>query len=309
MATQRQKKLGRGLSSLIEDTNDIDSALASSDAASALREVSLDDIYPNTFQPRQRFDDRKLAELAASIRQAGVMQPVVVRAAAKGGYELVAGERRWRAARMAGLSTIPAIVRELDDSAAAELALIENLQRADLNAIERASAFRALIVKFELTQAQVAERVGLDRSSVSNLLRLLELPADLQRLVADGSLSSGHAKVLVSVEDDARRRRVSVEDDARRRRLAERIIAEQLSVRQAEAALRELSKRREPEGGGAQSGQSANIEDLERRLGEHLRTRVRIVANAGATKGRLVISFYGVDHFDGLLKQMGFGDD
>jgi len=298
MATQRQKKLGRGLSSLIEDTNDIDSALASSDAASALREVSLDDIYPNTFQPRQRFDDRKLAELAASIRQAGVMQPVVVRAAAKGGYELVAGERRWRAARMAGLSTIPAIVRELDDSAAAELALIENLQRADLNAIERASAFRALIVKFELTQAQVAERVGLDRSSVSNLLRLLELPADLQRLVADGSLSSGHAKVLVSVEDDARRRR-----------LAERIIAEQLSVRQAEAALRELSKRREPEGGGAQSGQSANIEDLERRLGEHLRTRVRIVANAGATKGRLVISFYGVDHFDGLLKQMGFGDD
>jgi len=298
MATQRQKKLGRGLSSLIEDTNDIDSALASSDAASALREVSLDDIYPNTFQPRQRFDDRKLAELAASIRQAGVMQPVVVRAAAKGGYELVAGERRWRAARMAGLSTIPAIVRELDDSAAAELALIENLQRADLNAIERASAFRALIVKFELTQAQVAERVGLDRSSVSNLLRLLELPADLQRLVADGSLSSGHAKVLVSVEDDARRRR-----------LAERIIAEQLSVRQAEAALRELSKRREAEGGGAQSGQSANIEDLERRLGEHLRTRVRIVANAGATKGRLVISFYGVDHFDGLLKQMGFGDD
>jgi len=226
------------------------------------------------------------------------MQPVVVRAAAKGGYELVAGERRWRAARMAGLSTIPAIVRELDDSAAAELALIENLQRADLNAIERASAFRALIVKFELTQAQVAERVGLDRSSVSNLLRLLELPADLQRLVADGSLSSGHAKVLVSVEDDARRRR-----------LAERIIAEQLSVRQAEAALRELSKRREAEGGGAQSGQSANIEDLERRLGEHLRTRVRIVANAGATKGRLVISFYGVDHFDGLLKQMGFGDD
>jgi len=298
MATQRQKKLGRGLSSLIEDTNDIDSALTSSDAASALREVSLDDIYPNTFQPRQRFDDRKLAELAASIRQAGVMQPVVVRAAAKGGYELVAGERRWRAARMAGLSTIPAIVRELDDSAAAELALIENLQRADLNAIERASAFRALIVKFELTQAQVAERVGLDRSSVSNLLRLLELPADLQRLVADGSLSSGHAKVLVSVEDDARRRR-----------LAERIIAEQLSVRQAEAALRELSKRRVAEGGGAQSGQSANIEDLERRLGEHLRTRVRIVANAGATKGRLVISFYGVDHFDGLLKQMGFGDD
>ncbi|MEO1009013.1 MAG: ParB/RepB/Spo0J family partition protein [Planctomycetota bacterium] len=255
--------------------------------------MPIDQIEPNPMQPRRRFDDRRLAELAASIKQAGVMQPIVVRPRPSGGYQIVAGERRWRAARQAGLASVPAVVRELDDRRTAELALIENVQRADLNPIEKAIAFRTLIARFELTQAQVAERVGLDRSSVTNLLRLLDLPDDLQQLIADGSLSAGHGKVLVSVADA----------DARRE-LAERCIAEQLSVRQVEKLARDAGEtKRKPE--RADSNHNANIARLEEVLGEQLKTKVRIDARGDGTSGRLVLEFYSLEHFDGLLQRLG----
>lgn len=302
MATQRPRKLGRGLSSLLEDAapqqvEASDSTL--SDIREQIHEIPITHIQPNAFQPRIRFDDRHLAELAASIRLAGLMQPIVVRAKGEGQYEIIAGERRWRACKMAGLEAVPAIVREADDRKSAELALIENVQRTDLNPIERAGAFRALMTKFSMTQAGVADRVGLDRSSVANLLRLLELPEDIRNMIADGALSAGHGKMLASVADEAHRRQ-----------LVERIMSEHLSVRQTEKAVRELAKRGEPatEDSSAQLSpdRDANIRDLEAKLGDHLKTRVRIDVSPGGDKGRLVLDFYDLEHFDGLMRAMGF---
>jgi ParB family chromosome partitioning protein len=301
MANQRPRKLGRGLSSLLEESAPQQVEAPSqqlSDNTENIREIPITSIRPNAFQPRIRFNDRHLDELAASIRLAGLMQPIVVRAVGDETYEIIAGERRWRACGMAGLKAVPAIVREADDRKSAELALIENVQRTDLNPIERANAFRALMSKFSMTQADVADRVGLDRSSVANLIRLLELPADIQNLIADGALSAGHGKMLASVADEAQRRN-----------LVERILTEHLSVRQTEKAVRELVNRQRPEEGknGALSpDRDANIHDLETKLGEHLKTRVRIDVSPGGDKGKLILEFYDLEHFDGLMRAMGF---
>lgn len=302
MATQKPRKLGRGLSSLLEEAapQEVDATPSDlSDPNEKIRNIPIDDIRPNSFQPRIRFDDRHLAELAASIRLAGLMQPVVVRAVEGGKFELIAGERRWRACRMAGMDAVPAIVRRADDRNSAELALIENVQRTDLNPIERANAFRALMGKFSMTQSEVADRVGLDRSSVANLLRLLELPEDIRNMIVDGALSAGHGKMLASVSDDTLRRN-----------LVERILTEHLSVRQTEKAVRDLVNRGKPanETGQAEpdADQNANIRDLESKLGEHLKTRVRIDVAAGGGKGKLIIEFYDLEHFDGLMSAMGY---
>ncbi len=199
---------------------------------------------------------------------------------------------------MAGLETVPAIVREADDRKSAELALIENVQRTDLNPIERANAFRTLMGKFSMTQSDVADRVGLDRSSVANLLRLLELPEDIRNMIADGALSAGHGKMLASVPDEAQLRG-----------LVERIMTEHLSVRQTEKAVRDMAQRAVPgkEQPGADTPErDANIRDLEEKLGEHLKTRVRIDVSNSGHKGKLVIEFYDLEHFDGLMRSMGF---
>lgn len=301
MPTQRPRKLGRGLSSLLEDSapQQVETSKQElSDTNENIREIPVSNIRPNAFQPRIRFDDRHLAELAASIRLAGLMQPIVVRNAGDGQYEIIAGERRWRACKMAGLKTVPAIVREADDRKSAELALIENVQRTDLNPIERAGAFRALMAKFSMTQSDVADRVGLDRSSVANLLRLLELPDDIRNMIADGALSAGHGKMLASVADESQRRQ-----------LVERIMSEHLSVRQTEKAVREIAKRNEQSEGDAEStspDRDANLRDLESKLGDHLKTRVRIDVSAGGDKGKLILDFYDLEHFDGLMRAMGF---
>lgn len=302
MATQKPRKLGRGLSSLLEESapQQIDApSYELSDSNQKIHEIPIDDIRPNSFQPRIRFDDRHLAELAASIRLAGLMQPVVVRAVEGGKFELIAGERRWRACRMAGMDAVPAIVRQADDRNSAELALIENVQRTDLNPIERANAFRALMGKFSMTQSEVADRVGLDRSSVANLLRLLELPEDIRNMIVDGALSAGHGKMLASVSDDIERRN-----------LVERILTEHLSVRQTEKAVRDLVNRGKPADAADRAkpdaDQDANIRDLESKLGEHLKTRVRIDVAAGGSKGKLIIEFYDLEHFDGLMSAMGY---
>ena len=266
-------------------------------------------IYPNRYQPRRHFDEAQLAALADSIKAQGLLQPVVVRPGQKaGGFELIAGERRWRAARLAGLSSIPAIVREASDQVAAELALVENVQREDLNPIDRARALRRLLEEFGLTQAQVGQRVGLDRSSVANLIRLTELEPALQEMVATGLLSQGHAKALLAAPAGDGRLRI-----------AELAAREQWSVRATEQAVRDQASGRTvpakpaganglggPNGLGGQEAKSPELLDLERRLGEHLGTKVRVQIDGSGTRGQLVIQFFDLDHFDGLMDKLGY---
>ncbi len=261
--------------------------------------MSVDAVSPSPFQPRERFDDAGLASLAESIRRSGVMQPIIVRPAARQGggtvrYELVAGERRWRAARLAGLASVPALVRDLDDESAAEWAVVENVQREDLNPIERARALRGLVERFGLTHGEIAERVGLERSSVANLIRLTDLDARVQELIATGALSAGHGKALLTAADAVRR--VA---------LAERAVRESWTVRRLEREARRTTA----VGGGADTkggvAREAVIVDLERRLSQHLGTKVTIVTGASGARGRIVVEFYDLDHFDGLMARMG----
>lgn len=216
----RRSGLGKGLGALIPNE-------LVHDADALLRELPITAIEPNRFQPREHFDEEALSSLADSIRELGVLQPVLVRAVGEDRYELIAGERRWRAARRAGLGLIPALVRDATDTGSLEQALVENLHRADLNPLEEAGAYQQLVEDFELTQEQVAQRVGKSRSAVANTLRLLHLPAGVQRFVADGRLSAGHARVLLSSGDRAFQEQ-----------LGQRIVAEGLTVRQAEEAIR-----------------------------------------------------------------------
>lgn len=260
-------------------------------------------VSANPWQPRQTFDEAGLQGLADSIRRSGLMQPIVVRPApadeATGrsvGYELVAGERRWRAAQMAGLERVPAVVCRLSDVEAAEWALVENLEREDLNPIEQGWGLRRLMERFGLTQAQAAERVGLERSSVANLVRLTELDEETAGLVASGRLSAGHAKVLLGIPSAQASIRAS---------MAKRAVREEWSVRRTErevAAFLSVTQRKGPPKERYVSPAGA---DLERRLSEHLGTRVRIATDRSGTSGRVIIEFYGLDQLDGVLEKVG----
>ncbi|MBC6952820.1 MAG: ParB/RepB/Spo0J family partition protein [Leptolyngbya sp. PLA2] len=300
----KPRRLGRGLSSLLEAPSPVrieTQVPVSQDVTvgSGVVALPVDAVSPSPFQPRERFDDAGLAGLAESIRRSGVMQPIIVRPLGSIGggarkYELVAGERRWRAARLAGLATVPALVRDLDDESAAEWAVVENVQREDLNPIERARALRGLAERFGLTHGEIADRVGLERSSVANLIRLIDLDARVQELIASGALTAGHGKALLAVADAARRAA-----------LAERAVRESWTVRRLEREAR-----RAPAVGGSTAAQGggtreAVIADLERRLTQHLGTKVTIVTGATGTRGRIVVEFYDLDHFDGLMTRMG----
>lgn len=271
---------------------------SSPSAAEGLSLLPVADIQPNPHQPRQHFDDASLQALAASIRREGVMQPVVVRPCrdAAVGYELVAGERRWRAARLAGLDRIPALVRELDDQRVAEWALIENLQREDLNPLERAQAFRSLHQTFGLSHGDIAERVGLDRSTVTNLLRILELDPRVQTLVRDNLLSMGQARALAAVADA----------DAQHA-LAQRVVAEGLSVRQVEQAVRQLADgvSAQPAARTRKGGAAAHVSDLERQVSQQIGSRVRIRPGRRKGTGAITIEFYSLDQFDALMTRLG----
>jgi ParB family chromosome partitioning protein len=223
------------------------------------------------------------------------MQPVVARPSAGGRFELVAGERRLRGARRAGLGSIPVVVRELSDEESAELCLVENVQREDLNPIERANAFAMLARRFSLTHAEIGERVGLERSTVSNFVRLLELDDELRSLVAEGTLTLGHAKALLGAPGG----------DGRSS-LGRRAVAGSWSVRRLERAVAEIAGRGPSPDKDQTAPQSSNLADLERQLGDHLGTRVRIRADSKGTRGRVEISFYDLDHFDGLMSRLGF---
>lgn len=252
-------------------------------------------IRANQHQPRQKFDPAKIKSLAESIKNDGLMQPIVVRPAAgdSSQYEIIAGERRWRAAQEAGLDHVPALIREINDEKAAELALIENLQREDLNAIEKAEAFQHLCDQFGLTHSQIAERVGLERSSVSNLMRLLDLSDFVRDLVREKMLSMGQARAIAGLADASQQRA-----------LAERAVREGLSVRQVEQEARRLQQPTSAKGASIPASASPVLSDLEKQIGQQLGTRVKIKAGKKKGAGTMSIDFYSLDEFDALLNRL-----
>lgn len=259
------------------------------EAAESVVYLKLNDIKPNESQPRKVFKEDALADLAASIKENGVIQPVLVRPAAKG-YELVAGERRWRAARLAGLKQIPAIIRALDEKTNALYALIENVQREDLNAIEEAQGISEIIEKYGLTQEETAKVVGKSRPYVSNALRLLKLPKEVKELVESGVLSMGHARAVAGLEGEA----LQVE-------AAKKAAAEGWSVRQIESYTARAPRKKAPAKKKAKA-KDAETRALEDKLSENLGTRV--VVEGGAKKGRLIIDYYSADELDRLVEIM-----
>ncbi len=273
------------------------------DAAPGLRLVAIDRLHANPKQPRRHFDEEALATLGESIRSAGMMQPIVARPLPNtpGRYEIVAGERRFRAAGRIGLTEVPVIVHEIDDRTAAEFALIENLQREDLNPIERAAAFRRLADEFGMTHEAIASAVGLDRASVSNHLRLLGLDDATLEDLRQGVLGMGHGRALLGVGQLAARRS-----------LAEQAIRDGWSVRELEKRIRNFNRTESDAGTPPDAGPDparSHLDDLERRLGDHLGTRVQVRAGRRAGTGEVRIRFFSHEDFEGLLERVGFRID
>lgn len=316
MTTKKAKpRLGRGLSGLIAQPVQVEPKQktsissdkrsnapangkpGSASGSSALVMVELSSLKPNPFQPRSEFDEPSLEALSASIKKSGLLQPIAVRVAAGVGWEVIAGERRWRAAERAGLASIPALVCEATDREAAEYALVENLQREDLNPIERAEAFRALIDKFGLSQAEVAQGAGVARASVANLLRVLDLEAEIQDLIKRSSLTLGHAKALLA--GPAGPSRVEA---------AHRMAKEGWSVRQSEnwAKTTPLGPSKSEQAPAVRDATSTKHREIERQLGEHLGTKVLVKTKGDGRRGTLQVQFYSLEQFDGLMERMGF---
>jgi ParB family chromosome partitioning protein len=285
MPTPR-KRLGKGLGALLGEE-----AVEATRSGSGVTEVAVSRIRPNRFQPRHTFEPEAIADLAASIAHKGVLQPLIVTHAPDGGWELVSGERRWRAAQQVGLATVPVIVRDVDERDLLEIALIENLQREDLDAIEEASGYRRLIDEFDATQAELAEHLGRSRSAVANALRLLDLPDEVQAKVRQGTLSAGHGRALLGLQS---RRRIQ--------ELAREAAERGMSVRQLERRVKR--ENRAPRRGAAPS-RSAELERqrLEEELQRALGTKVAIRASSRA-KGRIEISFYSLEDFEGLVERL-----
>jgi ParB family chromosome partitioning protein len=259
----------------------------------ALREVPVDRLRPNPRQPRRTFEEEPLASLTASVAALGVLQPLLVRELGAGEYELIAGERRWRAARRAGLATVPVLVRQADDLASLEQAVVENLHRADLNPLEEAAAYAQLLEDFALTHEQLAARVGRSRAAVSNTLRLLQLPAAIQRFLVEGSLSAGHARAILGSGDPAFQEA-----------LATRAVREGLSVRAVEEAVRTREGGAEPKPPAPRSASSRlpGFAELEALLAEHLATRVKVEEQG--RRGRIVVEFADLDDLERLYRAM-----
>ena len=287
----RRSGLGKGLGALIPNE-------VQGDRTSRLLEVPVSAIRPNPHQPRTSFDEESLAGLAASVAELGVLQPVLVRSVGDDAFELIAGERRWRAAKRAGLPSIPAIVREVGGVAAVEQALVENLHRADLNPLEEAAAYQQLIEDFGLTHDQLSTRVGKSRAAITNTLRLFQLPPAVQRLVADGDLTAGHARALLGTPDRAFQES-----------LARRAVAEQLSVRAVEEAVRDRNElggapRNSPSSAGATGGRlrPPGVLELEGLLSDLLATRVKV--DIGAKRGKVLIEFADLEDLERIYQAM-----
>jgi len=287
-AKKRGLGLGRGLDALLGGESDAPASTI--DADGELRTLVIHSIQPGKYQPRHAMDPERLDDLAASIRAQGVIQPVVVREIAKDRYELIAGERRWRAAQKAGLTEIPAIVKVVADQAVVAMALIENIQRENLSPLEEAQALSRLIQEFHLTHQETAEAVGRSRAAVSNLLRLLELPAEIKRLLDERKLDMGHARALAALPEE------------RATWLALQAAEHGWSVRELEEAARRAETRPRGKAKAAAAARDPNIASLERDLAEKLATRVSI-AHAKNGRGKLVIHYHSVDELDGILER------
>ena len=288
----RPSGLGRGLSSLIPTDVTVD-------RGASLIDLAVDHVEPNRLQPRKHFDEESLASLTASVRELGVLQPILVRATEGDRYELIAGERRWRAAKRAGLASIPAIVKTTTDTHSLEQALVENLHRSDLNPLEEAAAYQQLIEDFHLTHDELATRMGKSRAAITNTLRLFQLPPSVQRMVADGQLAAGHARALLGTPDRAFQEA-----------LAKRAVAESLSVRAVEDAVRERAEGASatdaaPEGDTAAPAKRLRppgFRELEELLAEFLDTRVSV--DMGKSKGKVVIEFADLEDLERIYRRI-----
>ena len=319
MAIMKNKpRLGRGLSSLLSSANipleveipsasaavttpsDLPSRATSPAPASepaalpqdgSIIQVVLDAVVPNPHQPRKQMNEASIAELAASLKSTGLIQPIVVRQIGDG-YQLIAGERRWRAAKLAGLTTVHAILREVDSFSQAQMALVENVQRENLNPIDRAQAYRTLLSQLGLTQAELAGRIGEDRSTIANHLRLLDLAGPVQAMVSDSRISLGHAKILAGVSDP-------VEQE----RLANLVVNQGLSVRNLERLLQGSTRPTVPTASAPPA--SAHVQDLEKSISRQLGLRVQLRSGAKKGRGKLILHYGSLDQFDDLLGRLG----
>ena len=290
MAENRTKSrgLGRGLSALMADVNEAPAATPSDEPRRPDLVVPIENIEPNPDQPRRRFDPEHLEDLANSIREKGVIQPLIVREKAGGKYEIVAGERRWRASQKAQLHELPVIVREFDDTEVLEIAIIENIQRADLNPVEEAAGYRQLMDKFGHTQDAMSKALGKSRSHIANLLRLLNLPQDIQDLVEEGQLSSGHARALIT-SDHAHE-------------IAKRIVKEGLSVRATEALVKKYASGDLEKPKKVKAEKDADTKALEGDLSANLGMKVQIDHKAGGETGQITIKYKDMEQLDELCR-------
>ena len=270
-----KKGLGKGLGALITtaDTGD-----------TGVKEIRINDIEPNSGQPRKNFNDEKLTQLAESIKQHGVVQPLIIQREV-GGYKIVAGERRWRAAKIAGLKTVPVIVRDLSDKQVMEIALIENLQREDLNPIEEAEAYNKLIEDFGMTQEEVSTTVGKSRPAIANSLRLLSLQEQIKSKLIEGEITSGHARALLAIESKSLQLKA-----------LEEIISRKLSVREAEVLVKRLNTKKKVK---AKKSDDAEYKAIEDRFREVFGTKVRIMNNQ--KNGKIIIEYYSIDELDRII--------
>ena len=291
MNSRKKPALGRNLSSMLSQTT---LKQVQNDSRDELRNLPLDVIRPGRYQPRSVFDEDKLAELADSIRSQGVVQPVVVRPVGEGGgeYELIAGERRWRAAQLAEIDDIPAVIRDVPDEASVAMALIENIQREDLNPLEEATALRRLIDDFQMTHQEAADAVGRSRAAVSNLLRLLELMQEVKDMIDLRRIEMGHARALLSL------------DDSLQVQAAREVVRKKLSVRETENLVRRLQQSARRKGSRRVD---PDILRLQNRMAELLGARVRIQHQASG-KGKLVISYTTADEFEGILDRLDLSE-
>jgi ParB family chromosome partitioning protein len=296
--TEKRKVLGRGLETLLPNRQIPHPANAAAAPAPAQAQspadvvhwLSVDGLDRNPYQTRRKFEETSMRELAASIQELGVLQPITVRPAENGRYEVMAGERRWLASRLAGKPTVPAIVRQVSNEQAMEMTIIENLQREDLNAMEQARAYERLGREFGLTQEQMAQRTGKDRSSVANFLRILRLPPLVQKMIEENELSFGHGKILVSLETQEEMERV-----------AQRIRAQELSVRQTEEAVSNMVQPRKT-AKKAERDVDPNVREAEEQMQRALGAKVVITDRGG--KGKILIEYASLEDFDRILEVM-----
>jgi len=293
-APAKKRGLGRGLEALLGPKGAAQVPVLEATPADTLRHLPVDALSPGKYQPRKTMDEAKLTELAESIKAQGVIQPIVVRDVGNRRFEIIAGERRWRASQLAGLSEIPAVIREVDDRTVVAMALIENIQREDLNPLEEAQSLQRLIDEFDLTHAQAADAVGRSRAAVSNLLRLLEMPKDIRTLVETRALEMGHARALLTLPAPAAIA------------LARQAADNGWSVREVEHRVQQLASGKLPASGRAKAARpkpQADIATLERELSESLGTIVNVLHGRGG-RGRLVIHYSDLESLDGVLEKL-----